>query len=237
MRAVALLTPRPRATYTTASVAQRRTTCYVVSMHDELWRGERAPELAAVLRRARKAAGVSLRELARRCGVSAGQLSRIESGDVGRPEMETVRVIADALGVPAVPLLVLAGHLGQEELEQYVKGREGTFDTEDIWLAMEGELTNDEQDRTLGPLDAAAMIIDRWSRRALASELGFGDDSSRGQLEEITAAWPGLTEDRRRFVLAFVADQEVLSRLDRMPNPPGRYMPRIALELTAAADV
>jgi hypothetical protein len=41
---------------------------------------------------------------------------------------------------------------------------------------------------------------------------------------EIAAAWVGLTPERRNLVLAFVADQEVLSRLDRMPRPPGRYL-------------
>jgi Helix-turn-helix. len=177
-----------------------------------------------------------MRELARRCGVSAGQLSRIESGDVGQPEVETVRSVAQALGVPTVPLLVISGHLGQQDLEQFVDEREGLFDTEDLGFIIRGETSNLEHDRTLGPLDAASIIIERWNPRALSRELGLDEDPAQHQVDEVAAAWPGLTEDRRRMVLAFVADQEVLSRLERMPNPPGRYLPSVTLNPTAADD-
>lgn len=196
--------------------------------NDELWDGAEPPGLSSVLRRARKASDISIRELARRSGVSAGQISRIESGDVIKPELETVRALSRALGVPLVPLLVLADHLGHDELKEFVDARDNTFDRlEAVSLTMQGEMGNEE--RIFGFRDAAAMIVEQWSKQALAREFGLEDDASDGQLEEIAAVWPGLTDDRKRLVLAFVADQEVLSRLDRMPNPPGRYAPRVEL--------
>ena len=50
------------------------------------------------VRQLRERTGVSLRELARRSGVGAATLSRIESGEAN-PRMSTLLQLADALGV------------------------------------------------------------------------------------------------------------------------------------------
>jgi transcriptional regulator with XRE-family HTH domain len=67
--------------------------------------------LAEVIREARVRARLSMRELARRSGLSAAQISRIEAGEVERPVAETLVRLAKALGRDAQLLLVFAGHI------------------------------------------------------------------------------------------------------------------------------
>lgn len=62
-------------------------------------------------------AGLSVRELARRAGVSAAQVSRIESGQVSRPSREILVAIARALNRNPLPLIILAGHLDAREAQ------------------------------------------------------------------------------------------------------------------------
>jgi transcriptional regulator with XRE-family HTH domain len=59
----------------------------------------------------REAHNLTVRELARRAGISHTQISRIESGEVASPSREVVVRLAQALDRNPVPLLVLAGHL------------------------------------------------------------------------------------------------------------------------------
>jgi len=60
-------------------------------------------------------AGLSVRELARRAGVSAAQVSRIEGGQVNRPSREILVALARALNRNPLPLVILAGHLDARE--------------------------------------------------------------------------------------------------------------------------
>src|SRR5262245_27832986 len=58
--------------------------------------------------------GQSVRQLAKRAGVSAAQLSRIENGQVNKPSHEILVALARALNRNPLPLLILAGHLDSE---------------------------------------------------------------------------------------------------------------------------
>ena len=60
-------------------------------------------------------AGLSIRELARRAGVSAAQISRIESGQVLRPSREILVALGKALDRNPLPLLILANYLTASE--------------------------------------------------------------------------------------------------------------------------
>src|SRR5713101_2514854 len=73
-------------------------------MHEEL------TTLAGVTKEARVRARLSMRGLARRSGLSAAQVSRIEAGEVERPAAETLVRLAKALDRDAQLLLVFAGH-------------------------------------------------------------------------------------------------------------------------------
>lgn len=64
------------------------------------------------LRLLRVEAGVSLRELAGRIGVSGAYLSRVENGHDAPPTPDRLVAIADALGLPAAVLVELARQTG-----------------------------------------------------------------------------------------------------------------------------
>ena len=67
--------------------------------------------MGEVTKEARMRAGLSMRGLARRSGLSAAQISRIEAGEVERPAAETLVKLAKALDRDAQLLLVFAGHI------------------------------------------------------------------------------------------------------------------------------
>src|SRR6476620_8986268 len=71
---------------------------------------DQAQTLADLIRAARVQARLSMRSLARRSGLSAAQISRIEAGEVERPAAETLVKLAKGLGRDASLLLVFAGH-------------------------------------------------------------------------------------------------------------------------------
>lgn len=179
------------------------------------------PEICDLVREARTTRGLSLRELARRSGVSAGQLSRIEAGDVERPSVDTLEAIAGALARPAGPLLFLANHIDREEMEGRTSEVIGRLDA--ISSEADALLVDHEDENT-------AEALWRLADHTLPP-IGLADDSwreIRRDIEVIAEAWVALTPERRQLVLAFVSDQEVLSTLDRLPSHRGRY--RFAVE-------
>lgn len=182
------------------------------------------PELCDLVRTAREQRQISLRELARRSGVSAGQISRIESGDVQRPEVGTLEAIANAFGRPAEPLLFITGRIDEDEFYRRVTSLEEALG---VSWGIEGVSVE----------DAAAGLWSQADPELMSARIG-GDNwvKNREGLDEIAAAWPALTPERRRLILAFVADQEVLSMLDRMPSPPGRYELDVVLTERGASD-
>lgn len=180
-----------------------------------------------LIRRARERQAISLRELARRSGVSAGQLSRIEAGEVEKPSVDTLKAIADALGRPPASLLLLAGHIRIQDFDVLAESLRGEIIDLSSWAdgpaweagpVERAEILWDLSDHDLAP---AGIARDLWSE-------------IRDDMGEIASTWRGLTPERRQLVLAFVADQEVLSRLDRMPTPPGRYELDISLRMRDA---
>jgi transcriptional regulator with XRE-family HTH domain len=84
-------------------------------MHDQL------QTMAEVTREARVRAGLSMRGLARRSGLSAAQVSRIEAGEVERPVAETLVKLAKALDRDAQLLLVFAGHIRGARARQLLR--------------------------------------------------------------------------------------------------------------------
>ncbi len=77
--------------------------------------------LAEVIREARVRARLSMRGLARRSGLSAAQISRIEAGGVERPVAETLVRLAKALDRDAQLLLVFAGHIRGARAQQLLR--------------------------------------------------------------------------------------------------------------------
>ena len=77
--------------------------------------------MAEVTKEARARAHLSMRGLARRSGLSAAQISRIEAGEVERPVAETLVKLAKALDRDAQLLLVFAGHIGGARARQLLR--------------------------------------------------------------------------------------------------------------------
>src|SRR5439155_18763627 len=77
--------------------------------------------MAEVTRDARARAGLSMRGLARRSGLSAAQISRIEAAEVERPVDETLVKLAKALDRDAQLLLVFAGHIRGARARQLLR--------------------------------------------------------------------------------------------------------------------
>src|SRR5207342_1344978 len=78
--------------------------------------------LAELTKEARVRARISMRGLARRSGLSAAQISRIEAGEVERPVAETLVKLAKALDRDAQLLLVFAGHIRGARARQLLRG-------------------------------------------------------------------------------------------------------------------
>jgi len=81
----------------------------------------RVQTMAEVTREARVRAGLSMRGLARRSGLSAAQVSRIEAGEVERPVAETLVKLAKALDRDAQLLLVFSGHITGARARQLLR--------------------------------------------------------------------------------------------------------------------
>ena len=79
-------------------------------------------QLGAVARRVRESQGLTLTDVAATAGISAGMLSRLETGHV-TPSLETLVALADALGVR--PALLLQDIGGEEQGAQRVPAGQG----------------------------------------------------------------------------------------------------------------
>jgi transcriptional regulator with XRE-family HTH domain len=77
--------------------------------------------LAELTNEARVCARLSMRGLARRSGLSAAQISRIEAGEVEQPVAETLVKLAKALDRDAQLLLVFAGHIAGAKARQLLR--------------------------------------------------------------------------------------------------------------------
>src|SRR3989454_4080502 len=80
-----------------------------------------AQTLAELTKEARLRARLSMRGLARRSGLSAAQISRIEAGEVEQPVAETLVKLAKALDRDAQLLLVFAGHTAGAKARQLLR--------------------------------------------------------------------------------------------------------------------
>jgi len=77
--------------------------------------------MAGLTTEARTRARLSMRALARRSGLSAAQISRIEAGEVERPVAETLVKLAKALDRDAQLLLVFGGHIRGARARQLLR--------------------------------------------------------------------------------------------------------------------
>lgn len=187
----------------------------------------RDKDVAAVITDAREVRSLSIRELGRRAGVSAGQISRIESGEVQRPAVETLVALARALDCNPVPLMIVAGHVtGDEARERLAHFVADESELASEWLHAGDAAGLKRMQRIIGdskssPADIRGVAADvfltaeteetLWHDAYLALPTqGEGAE----ELRELVSAWPSVDASRRARVLEFVRDQVALSRAD-----------------------
>jgi transcriptional regulator with XRE-family HTH domain len=129
---------------------------------------DRVQTMAEVMREARVRAGLSMRGLARRSGLSAAQVSRIEAGEVERPVAETLVKLAKALDRDAQLLLVFAGHIrgarARQLLRQAIEAvlEPGSAEHADALARLEAEGEREQRLREeLGDAEAALAEAQR----------------------------------------------------------------------------
>jgi transcriptional regulator with XRE-family HTH domain len=100
--------------------------------------------LGAVLRAARAARGLSLRDVERRTGLRNAHLSQIETDTIAKPEMAILWELASLYELDFGRLLALAGHTGAGETSG-LRRRRMT-----VALRALSELSPADQDEALG---------------------------------------------------------------------------------------
>jgi transcriptional regulator with XRE-family HTH domain len=173
--------------------------------------------------------------VARRSGVSAAQISRIESGHVRKPGPEILRSIARGLNRNPLPLMVLAGHMSLDEGRERLRA-----------LFRDGAELPDEWGGARIPLDRVREILadpnaDEQDVRVIASDvfavaetqetlwdeshnalLARGADSA--DLRELLDYWSYMGHDRRQRLLAYAHELRDLTDLeyqrDRLRDEP-----------------
>jgi transcriptional regulator with XRE-family HTH domain len=182
--------------------------------------------LANAIRQFRVSSGFGVRELSRRSGVAAPQISRLERGEVKKPTVETLVSLARGLDWNPIPLLILAGYVEIDEArarlrEYFVEGSELIEEwrcADDGEAAIEAarKLTADPS-ATLEQLQELAFDV--W----LGGESGetLWDDlyavlpalgENQAELRAVVSSWSWLSTERRRRVVEFVRDQVELSK-------------------------
>lgn len=94
-----------------------------------------AQKLGQHLRQAREKLGISARELARRTDLSDSSIVRIEQGAFLEPTPDTLRRIADALGINLADLYVMADYPMPSELPSlklYLRSKYGELSASDV---------------------------------------------------------------------------------------------------------
>jgi transcriptional regulator with XRE-family HTH domain len=192
-----------------------------------------APLLATTVKAARESASLSVRELARAAGISHSQIVRLEAGDVSKPSRQALVAIAKALNRNPNSLLILAGHLDEEQARGTLKVmfRPGS-ELAEIWADADGHGSLRAVRAMIGGSadEAALRTIAASAFEVAESDETLWDDSyllaaasgeNADQLRELLDIWRYVPSDLRRRWLEYgralqrVADLEYLAEAER----------------------
>jgi transcriptional regulator with XRE-family HTH domain len=195
--------------------------------------------MAELTREARARAGLSMRGLARRSGLSAAQVSRIEAGEVERPVAETLVKLAKALDRDAQLLLVFAGHIRGARARQLVREaidalpESGRTEHADALAPLQAEAERERRLReeladTEGALADAERDLDEARARVAAEKAPLRP--ARGRLRDV-----GMVAKRHAVEVAQKRRQ--LEQLDDAPSEAVRTLAgRLFLDTVAGGD-
>lgn len=80
---------------------------------------KQAKELARMLKTARQAQGLSAREVAKRSGITDSNVVRLEQGAILNPRPDTLKSIADVLGLDLADIYATIGYAQPEGLPSF----------------------------------------------------------------------------------------------------------------------
>ncbi len=186
--------------------------------------------------------GFSIRELGRRAGISAAQISRIEAGEVDQPSLDTLVELARALDRNPKPLLIVSGYVGLEDArrtlkEMFRENQGSSYDTAvdselvEVWhhygqdddLAKARKLLADPNaiDDQIRELAVEVFLTAETDETLWDSWLNaVAGDAPGPELQLLMNHWRTLTPRRKQRVLEFVADQAALSDCERAESAP-----------------
>jgi transcriptional regulator with XRE-family HTH domain len=194
------------------------------------------PVVGETIRRTWEGFGLSIRELGRRAGVSAAQLSRIEAGQVAQPSIDTLVAVARALDRNPKPLLIVSGHIGRDEAlatlrPMFREHRSGVYDPE-----IDSELVDDWAHGREKQLEEARALLaqeepDEQALRELAADVFFTYETEETmwwesflapllaehggeELREHVRLFLALPHERRAKVSDYLHEQGRLADLD-----------------------
>lgn len=74
---------------------------------------------AVYIKSLRKRRGLTLEKLRDLSGVSQTYITHVENGRRGEPSPDILRKLSVGLGIPYIHLMIRAGHLTEEDLQEY----------------------------------------------------------------------------------------------------------------------
>ncbi len=163
-------------------------------------------DIGGRIRSARKRAGLSQEEVARRAGMSLKGMSYIEVGRVADPHISSLRSIAEALGVPVGELLGETAAPGKAQAPSPPEGGAETGQPEDAALAVlfRGLAQRGreifEQSREEGPSEPLGRKLKAYERENVALlRLAGGRDILGKRSEEFHEAQDAYEEVDRKI--------------------------------------
>jgi transcriptional regulator with XRE-family HTH domain len=203
---------------------------YCGGMSDSTYDFDIEPTLASAVRAGRAWTGQTMRRLAATSGVSAAQISRIESGQIQRPAVETLLALAPALNHHPTPVLVLGGQLAGDAakrqldnlLEQMLGDTDDDAEREGLQTMRANLPDADEEALRTTAIEALTYTTKSvlWPdvlARAVPATLPDHDVFAR-----VVEAWLDLTPDRRWRLAEVASDMRAASHGDRPDAPPPR---------------
>jgi transcriptional regulator with XRE-family HTH domain len=212
--------------------------------------------VGAAVRVVRGFAHIGVRELSRRSGVAAPQISRLERGEVKKPTIETLVALARGLDRNPLPLLIVAGYVETDEARSCLRAyhlpgaeylEEASADpASDLEVAAIRAGIDDENT----PLERLQQIaFDVWCGGESGERLW--DDVyaalpalGEGQVElrEIVSKWPFISFERSARIVEYVRDQYQLSIAEMYAETKGAdaafsaLAPEVQAQILAAAS-
>ena len=176
-----------------------------------------------------------MRELARRAEISAAQVSRLEANAVDQPSVETLVAIAQALDRNPKPLLIVSGHVPDEEAVSWLRHVFREHAGAEYDPDVDSELVDDWSYGLRDRLEQARQLLahekpDRRSLRQLAADVFLTAETeetlwlgawlvshgaSDPELEHLAGYWHLLPPTRRTKLLEYASEQVELSRAEK----------------------